>query len=283
MYLPSSAPLPPNNKMPPPPWQTACRARQVARLDQSAQYALNAVRCVAAPASFASFSAYLPAVVAKGLNSISPLNPPNNAEVAATASVTQSDIATAPRARPMNDMSWGRGCTGTVGAAPQPQVLTGSASVLASKVSPAPAMRAPTWTNLCWALRNGMVDASQFEPAELVKLQSACSQLGYVGSCPTPPAVRAYMDANRGSLPHIPVSDADLKMIPRASNVQGMSCAASYVLGGLAGVPWGNAGRQKCGSGPGMSDLAAMMKSSPVTALLVAAAVGFVVQWALER
>lgn len=277
MYLPSSAPLPPNNRQPLPPWQVACGTNQVARLDQAAANALSAVMCPAAPSSFADFSVLLPGVVAAGQDSISPLNPPSASDVAQTATATPSDIALAPRVRPLNDLNWGKGCNmGTVSTAPQPQVLTGSAPVLAAKVNPPPTMRAPSWSNLCWALRNGLVDASQFDPAELSALQYRCSQLGYVGSCPPPPDVAAYLNANSGKLPHISVSDEDLKMIPRAPDVQGLTCAGSYAVGGLSGVPWGDAGRMTCGNS-GMSEFAKSPWAALALVAVVALGVGFVV------
>lgn len=98
-------------------------------------------------------------------------------------------------------------------------------------------MRAPTWNNLCWALRNGAVDASQFDPAELMKLQWACTQLGYAGSCFPPQDVMAWLDYHRRnkSLPHITVTDAEIAALAHAPDLTGVDCPTSWKLSGMTG------------------------------------------------
>lgn len=90
---------------------------------------------------------------------------------------------------------------------------------------------APVYTNLCWALRNGMVDASQFDPQELLALQYRCSQLGYTGNCPPPDCVGAFLAVNRGNLPHIPVPASLLVSIGPAPAIT--DCLDSWRKGGV--------------------------------------------------
>lgn len=100
-----------------------------------------------------------------------------------------------------------------------------------------PGGRPPQWTNLCWALRHGLVDASQFDPQQLMKLQFRCSQLGYAGNCIPPADVLVWLDQHRraGTLPRINVSDADIAALPQAPDLTGVSCTDSYRLGGMSG------------------------------------------------
>lgn len=102
----------------------------------------------------------------------------------------------------------------------------------------------PHWSNLCWALRNGAVDQSQFTPSEFAALQYRCTQQGYHGACVPPPNTQAYLTAGRaaGNLPHIPVGPEVLAAIPQAPDQQ-MDCGQSYVMAGLTGYapPWSDA------------------------------------------
>ena len=107
-----------------------------------------------------------------------------------------------------------------------PTVVTPVASAPASS-QPCP----PIYANLCWALRNGMVQASQFDPQELQALQLRCSQLGYVGNCPPPSCIQQWIVANISNLPHISVSQSDLAALPQAPQIG--NCMDSWVKGGV--------------------------------------------------
>ena len=106
---------------------------------------------------------------------------------------------------------------------------------------------APHWTNLCWAFKNGAVDASQFDPKEYAALQFRCMQLGYVGGFPPPPNTLAYLTAGRqaGNLPHIQVSQELLDAIQPAPpfGATPMTREQSYAAAGLTGYapPWSDA------------------------------------------
>lgn len=95
--------------------------------------------------------------------------------------------------------------------------------------------RAPRYSNLCWALRNGAVDRSQFAPGVYEALQLRCSQLGYAGACVPPPDVQTWLDQNRraGTLPAIYVTQADIDSLPQAPDLGGVSCPQSWKLGGM--------------------------------------------------
>lgn len=96
----------------------------------------------------------------------------------------------------------------------------------------------PTPANLCWGLRNQVIRASQFDPDVLARLQFACMQKGYTGTCSPPPKYNRYL---AGQLPRLNPSQAEIDAIP-AVDVTGVPCAESYSRGGLAGLPpWGNA------------------------------------------
>jgi hypothetical protein len=125
-----------------------------------------------------------------------------------------------------------------------PEVAPTMLSTPAGQVSVQPATQ-PHWNNLCWALRNGAVDASQFDKTELWNLAIKCGQMGYAGACVAPPDVLAWLVEGRanGTLPHISVSQADLDAIPQAPPLSAVPCTQSYAMGGLSGIapPWSNA------------------------------------------
>lgn len=113
----------------------------------------------------------------------------------------------------------------------------------------------PAFTNLCWALRNGAVDASQFEAAELQSLQYRCMQLGYTGACPPPPNTNAYLNIGRSAhnLPHISVSADVLDSLIPATDMGGLTCPDSYRRAGLTGYAptWADAFAEAGAGGPG--------------------------------
>ena len=171
--------------------------------------------------------------------------PVGQAPVQGTATVP-AVVRSAPSVVPLNGQTAQtfNGCNlqQPVSAPPPPApapVMPKPAPVL----TPAGLRKPPEPTNLCWALRNGAVDASQFDRNELAKLMYRCSQLGYTGACIPPQWVTDYINANRGNLPHIAVTQATLDALPQAPDMQGVSCPDSWKMGGLAGIapPWGDA------------------------------------------
>jgi len=105
--------------------------------------------------------------------------------------------------------------------------------------------RQPKYSNLCWALRQGLVRQDQFNLDEFGKLYRHCAELGYTGGCPAPADVVKWMvqQTEAGTLPHISVSDAELAGIPHAPEWSGKSCAEINVMAGLTGysAPWSDA------------------------------------------
>lgn len=103
----------------------------------------------------------------------------------------------------------------------------------------------PRYSNLCWAIRNGLVTQDQFDLATFMKLSVKCYELGYQGTCPPPPDVTTWLiqQRNAGTLPHISVSDAELAAIPHAPDLQTLSCQEAMIAGGLTGYapPWSDA------------------------------------------
>ena len=130
---------------------------------------------------------------------------------------------------------------------PTPTMPPVAPTILATPAGPVAVQPAtqPHWNNLCWALRNGAVDASQFDKTELWNLAIKCGQMGYAGACPAPPDVEAWLVQGRanGTLPHISVSQADLDAIPQAPPLNAVPCMQSYAMGGLSGIApsWSNA------------------------------------------
>jgi hypothetical protein len=130
---------------------------------------------------------------------------------------------------------------------PTPTMPLRAPVVIQTPIGPAsmPPGTQPRYSNLCWALRNGLVAQDQFDPSEYGKLYRKCAELGYAGGCPSPRDVNVWFNAQRqaGTLPHISVSDADLASIPHAPNLETLSCAQAMIAGGLTGYapPWSDA------------------------------------------
>lgn len=151
----------------------------------------------------------------------------------------------------VNGCAWALPPQLKVGPDPKPTMPLVAPVVMQTVIGPASfppalAVSSPIWTNLCWAMRNGAVDVSQFDPAEFSALQYRCMQLGYTGACAPPPNTQAYLAAGRraGTLPHIQVSEDLLNAMPPAPPLGGVGCPESYRLGGgLTGYapPWSDA------------------------------------------
>jgi hypothetical protein len=127
--------------------------------------------------------------------------------------------------------------------------------------------RAPSYSNLCWALRNGLVTASQFDPTELMNLQLKCSQMGYAGSCPPPADVALYLSQNSGKLPHVSVSQSQIDAIQRV-DLSGVRCGQTPA--GMGDLPqWGDAWVPTAASSA-VSGIVDLVKANPLIALGVA-------------
>jgi hypothetical protein len=260
-YVSSNGPLPRNSQDP----QTSCEAARAASIVNDMENAVNnaysASMTIAGPNAFTSFGPAVVIDVARSQNAMAAAGlAKSNTQ---HANVAQAMMA-APIVLPLNvtDAEY-FGCSrrGTDGLKPIPiaaQTITMPQPAPRPIVVPQVAT-APQWNNLCWALRNGAVDASQFDPKELTSLQWRCTQMGYTGACVPPPNVALYLDQQRraGTLPHISVSQGDLDAIPQAPDLGSVDCTQSWKLGGMAGyrrgmgAAWGDAGTMP--STPGWS------------------------------
>ena len=166
----------------------------------------------------------------------------------------QTEVMAAPRVYPLNvtpEVYAGCSRKGIMPSAVRsvPQVVNMPVRAPEPVIVPQNALP-PKYKNLCWALRNGMVDASQFDQTELFQLGARCAQLGYAGACPPSPLVALWLNQQRraGTLPHITVRPSDLDAIPQAPDLTGKTCAQAAALEGLSGyrrglgAAWGDAG-----------------------------------------
>ena len=264
MYVRDTDPLPPNSQT-----ATGCAswASQLqASMAASIANAQAASASIAGPASFTQFGPNVVIDVARSQNAMSaagvavaPSETPSPSQYFQSVNVAD-EIMSAPTVLPLNvtEEEYG-GCCGTRNIAglsrsvATPSVLTmPQRAPLPVVIPPNGAMpAAPKYKNLCWALRNGAVDPSQFDPSEFQALQYRCTQQGYAGACVPPPLTALWLDQQRraGTLPHISVPQTALDAIPIAPDLTGVSCSDSWTLGGMAGLrrrgmgaPWGDAG-----------------------------------------
>lgn len=255
MYVRDTDPLPPNSQAP----SSDCYDWGVCLQQSMAQSVANAQAASAQIAGPESFSQFGPAVVIDVARS-------QNARAAADAVVLPSQVPNvsretmaAPTVVPL-DVSEEEfsGCSFRTGAV-LPRVIP-KQSITLPPAAPVPisiSSAAPKYSNLCWALRNGAVDQSQFDPAEFQALQYRCTQLGYAGACIPPPNVALWLDQQRraGTLPHISVRQSDLDGIPQAPDLNAVTCPQSWSMGGMTGyrrgmgVVWGDAGGIPKGGG----------------------------------
>lgn len=252
MYVRDTDPLPRNSQNP----QTACEAKwakaTVDGMEQSVQKAYRASQAIAGPESFRQFGPAVVIDVARSQNARSAASLP----VVFQPANVKAQVQAAPRVLPLNvspEQYSGCSLRGTDALEPvklPPQVVTMPERMPAAVVVPTMAV-APKWKNLCWAMRNGAVDRSQFDPAEFERLSYTCTQRGYVGACIPPPNVALWLDQQRraGTLPHISVSQSDLDAIPVHEMSGVMTCPQSWAAGGLVGyrnrgmgAAWGDAG-----------------------------------------
>jgi hypothetical protein len=273
-YVSPTAPLPRNSQDP----LTQCEVERAATIVNTVeQLVANAKAASAQTAGPNSFRQFGPGVVIDVARS-------QNAAVAASHVASSPAVAVAavpsyaaPEMLPLNATpAEFNGCAARgndiLQAVPtRPQVLTMPPRMPARVAVPSAAV-APKYSNLCWALRNAAVDVSQFDPAELEKLQLACMQKGYAGACFPPPLVALWLDQQRraGTLPHITVDAGTLAMIPPAPPLTGVDCSDSWKLAGMAGymptsrfpkfryrrgmgATWGSAASVSCDGAPGAS------------------------------
>jgi hypothetical protein len=175
------------------------------------------------------------------------------AQTAATPTVQQL-IASAPKSYSLNGQpsqvdgcKWAPAPQIVLPPSPSPTMPQLAPVVIQTPIGPAslnPGTQ-PKYSNLCWAIRNGLVTQDQFNLADFMKLSVKCYDLGYQGTCPPPADVTTWLIKQRqaGTLPHISVSDADLTAIPHAPDLQGLSCQQAMIAGGLTGYapPWSDA------------------------------------------
>jgi hypothetical protein len=254
MYVRDTDPLPRNSQDP----QTACEAARaalvVSNMEQSVQNAYAASQAIAGPESFTQFGPAVVIDVARSQNARAAATLP----VVFTAPNLQMELQAAPRVLPLNvSPEQYSGCSirgvdtaGPVKVAPQTVTMPARMPAPVQPAQVATAATAPKWKNLCWAMRNGAVDRSQFDPAEFQKLSYACTQKGYQGACVPPPMVALWLDQQRraGTLPHISVSQSDIDAIPAYEMTGVLTCPQSWAQGGLVGyrrgmgAAWGDAG-----------------------------------------
>jgi|SRR5271157_2253338 len=166
----------------------------------------------------------------------------------------QQVIASAPKSYSLNGQpSQVNGCTWApapqvpLPPSPTPTMPALAPVVVQTPLGPAsmPPGTQPRYSNLCWAIRNGLVTQDQFDLADFMKLSVKCYELGYQGTCPPPADVTAWLIQQRkaGTLPHIAVSDAELSSMPHAPDLTAMSCPQAMIAGGLTGYapPWSDA------------------------------------------
>jgi hypothetical protein len=105
--------------------------------------------------------------------------------------------------------------------------------------------RVPKYSNLCWALHNGLITQDQFDLTTYGKLYRTCADKGYTQGCAPPTDVATWIMQQRaaGTLPHLTISDAELAAIPHAPDMTNMGCAQAAIAGGLTGYapPWSDA------------------------------------------
>jgi hypothetical protein len=181
----------------------------------------------------------------------------------------------------VNGCAWAIAPPVLVGPDPIPTMPLRAPVVVETPIGPAayppPTLEGlPTWINLCWAIRNGAVDPSQFEPSEYATLLLKCAQLGYTGACPPPPNTQAYLDdvrRHKAPFPHIQVTSDLLNSLPQAPTNIG-ACQDSYQRGGLSGIEpsWGDAMVSNGGATPGADGgVVGWFQSNPWWALALAA------------
>ena len=147
-----------------------------------------------------------------------------------------------------SQIDYGPGCQASMPPpTPRAPVVMPTPPPAPNPPSPAvqPAARPPTYANVCWGLRNGVVLQEQVDPSVLYQ----CTQLGYSGACPAPPGAQAWM-AQQTTFPKISLTPAQVAAIPPAPANIG-PCPNSYALAGMSGVAldWGDAGVQQTQNG----------------------------------
>lgn len=256
MYVSPDWPLPRNSFDPVSVCEAANAAAVVASMEQSVNDAYRATMTIAGPSSFTPFG---PAVVTDVARSQNALAAANLSALAAPPASVASELVAAPVVLPLNvSVEEYSGCgRRSAGLAPVPLAKQ---TITFPPVAPVPVAlpqtaAAPKYKNLCWALRNGAVDRSQFDYSELTALQYACMQKGYTGACVPPPGVALWLDQQRraGTLPHISVRPSDLDAIEKAPALEGVNCPGSWQMAGMTGYgmgsAWGDTSSVPCGWG----------------------------------
>lgn len=253
-YIRPDSPLPQNSQSRVSPCQAARAKATVDAMENAVAIAYAASQQIAGPDSFRSFGPAVVIDVARSQNAMAAAND-RSVGIPAQPNV-RAEMMSAPVVLPLNVSvdEYASCCQRGTDALAPIQIpaphLTMPPMMPARVVIPppsAPMAAAPKYSNLCWALRNGAVDASQFDPPSLQALQYKCMQMGYTGACFPPANVALYLDQNRraGTLPHITVNQADLDTIPQAPPLTGQDCPTSWKLAGM-GMAWGNSAASRC-------------------------------------
>ena len=264
MYVRDTDPLPPNSGAP----SSQCYDWGVCFSKFMAQSVANAQAAsaqIAGPNSFASFGPAVVIDIARSQNARATAD----AVIPSPSPASQSrELLAAPKVVPLNVTEQEFSGCGARSAVVLPTVIPNQTITFPERapvpVSVPQTASAPKYKNLCWALRNGAVDQSQFDPAEFQALQYRCSQLGYAGACIPPANIALWLDQQRraGTLPHISVPQSVLDSIEPAPVLTAVNCPTSYQMGGMAayrrrkgmGAAWGDAGSVPTSAGwPGAS------------------------------
>jgi hypothetical protein len=166
----------------------------------------------------------------------------------------QQVIASAPKSYSLNGQpSQVDGCKWTpapqvpLPPSPTPTMPQLAPVVVQTSIGPASMNpgRAPKYSNLCWALHNGLITQDQFDLETYGKLYRRCVELRYTQGCSPPTDVATWIMQHRaaGTLPHLSITDAELAAIPHAPNMTNMGCDQALIAGGLTGYapPWSDA------------------------------------------
>ncbi len=284
-YVSPQGPLPRNSYDP----VTACEAARAQAIVQSVEDAATrgkwASAQIAGPSSFRQFGAGVVIDVARSQNGMVAASG-TSAPPKQSSSVAAIQRA-APRVLPLNVSTEEYAGCSVRGIEVRPVPVPAPALTMPPSMPPSVQVSqtatAPKYKNLCWALRNGAVDQSQFDPSEFAALQLKCSQLGYAGACIPPPLVALYLDQQRraGTLPHISVPLGVLDSIEQAPDLGGVPCPQSWQMGGLSGykgrrgmgAAWGDAGSLPCDWNTGAPSARSGVSWLPV-GLLALAVVG---------
>ena len=229
----------------------AYNAAVVQSMENSVNNAYAASRSIAPPESFSEFGAGVVVDVARAQNNMAAANRTADSIPSPSPSPSSAIAVRGPRVFALNvGQQEYDGCS-RGGATYSPARVQPPQPVTMPARAPEPVVIAPgppQWSNLCVAVRNGLVTQDQFLPDEFAAMFQKCAELGYAGGCPTPPNVLIWQLQQRaaGTLPRVSASAGLLASIPQAPDLSGKSCQQANSLPGMSGYRgmgiWGDAG-----------------------------------------